>query len=203
MRVVIDDTTYDYKEIGLDQYDFLLKLDEMKPAQVISFLTDAPLEEVKKAPFADVKFVSNVVKTKFLETYNNTPLELTYTHKGVHYGLIIPSKISFEEWVNIEVMMASTPLDYALIAAHLYKPLRSDKQGEERELCDYSLQECQTRAQNEFKDFPVRIFNSALFFFTTFVMEYTKIILSSMETNKTDKTPPTDQKSQEKVSKQP
>lgn len=203
MRVVIDDTTYDYKEIGLDQYDFLLKLDEMKPAQVISFLTDAPLEDIKKAPFADVKFVSNVVKTKFLETYNNTPLELTYTHKGVHYGLIIPSKISFEEWVNIEVMMASTPLDYALIAAHLYKPLRSDKQGEERELWDYSLQECQTRAQNEFKDFPVRIFNSALFFFTTFVMEYTKIILSSMETNKTDKTPPTDQKSQEKVSKQP
>jgi hypothetical protein len=199
MRVVIDDRTYDYVEIGLDKYDFLLKLEEMKPAQVISFLTDAPLEEIKKAPFADVKFVSQMVKSQFYQTYNNTPLELTYTHNGVHYGLIIPSKISFEEWVNLEVMMASAPLDYALVAAHLYKPLRSDKQGDERELWDYSLDECQRRAQNEFKDFPVRIFNSALFFFTTFVMEYTQNILSSMETSKTEKTLPTDPKNQERA----
>lgn len=197
MRVVLNDKSYDLLEIGLDKYDFLLKLEDMKPAQVISFLTQADLEEVKKAPFADVKFVSKMVKSQFYELYYNTPLELTYTHKGAHYGLIIPSKISFEEWVNLEVMMASTPLDYALLAAHLYKPLRSEKQGDERELWDYSLDECKRRAENEFKDFPVRIFNSALFFFTTFVMEYTKNILSSLETNKTDKTPQTDQKKQE------
>lgn len=198
MRVVLDDKSYDYKEIGIDKYDFLLKLEDMKPAQVISFLTDAPLEQVKKAPFADVKFVSQVVKTQFYEQYFNTPLELTYTHKGVHYGLIIPSKISFEEWVNIEVMMASSPLDYTLVAAHLYKPLRSDKQGEERELWDYSLDECKRRAENEFKDFPVRIFNSALFFFTTFVMEYTKLTLSSMETNKTENNSQPNQETQQK-----
>jgi hypothetical protein len=186
MRVVLDDKDYDLIEIGLDKYDFLQKLEDMKPAQVISFLTNAPLEEVKKAPFADVKFVSDVVKSKFYEMYNETPLELTYTHHGVNYGLMIPSKISFEEWVNLEIFMASQPLDLPLIAAHLYKPLRSDNQGHERELWDYSLDECERRAKNEFKDFPVRIFNSALFFFTTFVMEYTKNILSSLETKATD-----------------
>lgn len=186
MRVVLDDKDYDLIEIGLDKYDFLQKLEDMKPAQVISFLTNAPLEEVKKAPFADVKFVSDVVKSKFYEMYNETPLELTYTHNGVNYGLIIPSKISFEEWVNLEIFMASQPLDLPLIAAHLYKPLRSDNQGHERELWDYSLDECERRAKNEFKDFPIRIFNSALFFFTTFVMEYTKNILSSLETKATD-----------------
>jgi len=190
MRVVLDDKTYDVLEIGLDKYEFLIKLEEMKDPQVISFLTNAPLEEVKNAPFADVKFVSQMVKSKFYEMYNDTPLELTYTHHGVHYGLIIPSKITFEEWVNLEIFMASSPLDLPLIAAHLYKPLRSDKQGEERELWDYSLDECERRARNEFKDFPVRIFNSALFFFTTFVMEYTKIILSSLETKETEKNNP-------------
>jgi len=190
MRVVLDDKTYDVLEIGLDKYEFLLKLEEMKDPQVISFLTNAPLEEVKNAPFADVKFVSQMVKSKFYEMYNDTPLELTYTHHGVHYGLIIPSKITFEEWVNLEIFMASSPLDLPLIAAHLYKPLRSDKQGDERELWDYSLDECERRARNEFKDFPVRIFNSALFFFTTFVMEYTKIILSSLETKETEKNNP-------------
>jgi hypothetical protein len=186
MRVVLDDKDYDLIEIGLDKYDFLQKLEDMKPPQVISFLTNAPLEEVKKAPFADVKFVSDVVKSKFYEMYNETPLELTYTHHGVNYGLMIPSKISFEEWVNLEIFMASQPLDLPLIAAHLYKPLRSDNQGHERELWDYSLDECERRAKNEFKDFPIRIFNSALFFFTTFVMEYTKNILSSLETKATD-----------------
>lgn len=202
MRIVLDDRDYDLVEIGLDKYDFLLKLEDMKPPQAIAFLTNAPLEEVKKAPFADVKFVSDMVKSKFLELYNNTPLELTYTHNGVNYGLIIPSKITFEEWVNLEVFMASTPLDLPLIAAHLYKPLRSDKQGEERELWDYSLDECMKRAQNEFKDFPVRIFNSALFFFTTFVMEYTKIILSSLETKATENNNQTNQENQEKQDKQ-
>jgi hypothetical protein len=190
MRVVIDDKDYDLIEIGLDKYDFLLKLEEMKDPQVISFLTNAPIEELKKAPFADIKFVSQAVKQKFYEIYNNTPLELTYTHHGVHYGLIIPSKITFEEWVNLEIFMASSPLDLPLIAAHLYKPLRNDKQGDERELWHYSLDECERRARNEFKDFPVRIFNSALFFFTTFVMEYTKIILSSLETKETENNNP-------------
>jgi hypothetical protein len=202
MRVVLDDKDYDLIEIGLDKYDFLQKLEDMKPAQVISFLTNAPLEEVKKAPFADVKFVSDVVKSKFYEMYNETPLELTYTHNGVNYGLMIPSKISFEEWVNLEIFMASQPLDLPLIAAHLYKPLRSDNQGHERELWDYSLDECERRAKNEFKDFPVRIFNSAIFFFTTFVMEYTKNILSSLETKATDNNNQS-QNNQEKQNNQP
>ena len=190
MRVVVNDKDYDLLEIGLDRYELLMNLDKMKDPQVISFLTGAPLEEVKQFPFTEVKFVSQMVKSKFLENYNNTPLELTYTHHGVHYGLIIPSKMSFEEWVNLEVIMASKPIDYALVCSHLYKPLRSEKQGDERELWDYSLDECQKRARNEFKDFPVRIFNSALFFFTTFVMEYTQNILSSMETKATDNNNP-------------
>lgn len=187
MKVVVRDKDYDLVELGLDKFDFLNKIDEMKDPQVISLLTGAPIEEIKKAPFADVKFVSKMVKGQYGEMIENTQLELTYTHKGKHYGLIIPSKITFEEWINLEVFMAASPLNLPLIASHLYKPLISDKQGDERELMDYSLEECQKRADGDFQDFPIRIFNSALFFFTTFVMEYTKNILSSMETKATDK----------------
>ena len=198
MRVVVNDRDYDLKELGLDKYEFLQKLDEMKDPQVISFLTDAPIEDIKKAPFGEVKFVSSMVKKQAFDMFEDTPLELTYTHKGKNYGLIVPSKISFEEWINLEVFMAKDKVDLPLMAAHLYKPLKNDKQGHERELIDYSLEECEERAKNEFQDFPIRVFNSALFFFTTFVMEYTKNILLSSEMKQTDKKQETNPLNQEK-----
>ena len=197
MRVVVNDRDYDLKELGLDKYEFLQKLDEMKDPQVISFLTDAPIEDIKKAPFGEVKFVSSMVKKQAFDMFEDTPLELTYTHKGKNYGLIVPSKISFEEWINSEVFMAKDKVDLPLMAAHLYKPLKNDKQGHERELIDYSLEECEERAKNEFQDFPIRVFNSALFFFTTFVMEYTKNILLSSEMKQTDKKQETNPLNQE------
>lgn len=197
MRVVVNDRDYDLIELGLDKYEFLQKLDEMKDPQVISFLTNAPLEDVKKAPFNEVKFVSSMVKKQAFDMFEDTPLELTYTHKGKNYGLIIPSKISFEEWINLEVFMAKDKVDLPLMAAHMYKPLKNDKQGYERELIDYSLEECEERAKNDFQDFPIRIFNSALFFFTTFVMEYTKNILLSSEMKQTDKKQETNPLNQE------
>ena len=197
MRVVVNDRDYDLKELGLDKYEFLQKLDEMKDPQVISFLTDAPIEDIKKAPFGEVKFVSSMVKKQAFDMFEDTPLELTYTHKGKNYGLIVPSKISFEEWINLEVFMAKDKVDLPLMAAHLYKPLKNDKQGHERELIDYSLEECEERAKNEFQDFPIRVFNSALFFFTTFVMEYTKNILLSSEMKQTDKKQETNPLNQE------
>ena len=147
MRVVVNDRDYDLKELGLDKYEFLQKLDEMKDPQVISFLTDAPIEDIKKAPFGEVKFVSSMVKKQAFDMFEDTPLELTYTHKGKNYGLIVPSKISFEEWINLEVFMAKDKVDLPLMAAHLYKPLKNDKQGHERELIDYSLEECEERAK--------------------------------------------------------
>lgn len=187
MNVVVNDRDYKIKELGLDKYEFLMKIDDMKDPQVISFLTDAPIEEVKKYPFNNVSFISNMIKNEYFNLYSNTPLELTYTHRGIHYGLIIPSKISFAEWINLEVFMASEPINLHLLAAHLYKPLVSSKQGNDREILEYSLQECEERSKGDFTDFPIRIFNSALFFFTTFVMEYTKLTLSFMETKQTEK----------------
>jgi hypothetical protein len=92
--------------------------------------------------------------------------------------------MSFEEWINMEVFMAQKPLNLPLIAAHLYKPLK-EGQGQDRVLEKYDMTECQNRAQEDFKDFPISVFVSALFFFSSFVMEYTKSSLSSLETRMT------------------
>lgn len=51
MKVVVRDKDYDLVELGLDKFDFLNKIDEMKDPQVISLLTGAPIEEIKNSPF--------------------------------------------------------------------------------------------------------------------------------------------------------
>jgi hypothetical protein len=112
---------------------------------------------------------------------DTTPLNLVVDFKGVKYGLIKPSQLSYEEWINLEVFMAESPLDLTKLAVHLYKPLLNDKIGEDRELIPYSLEECLSR-QNDFKQFPITSLFSSLFFLTTFVQELIKVSLSSMET---------------------
>jgi hypothetical protein len=105
--------------------------------------------------------------------------------KGDKYGLIKPSQLSYEEWINLEVFMAESPLDLVKLATHLYKPLINGKGGEDRELIPYSLDECMGR-QNDFKQFPITWLFGALFFLTTFVQELTKASLLSMETKATE-----------------
>jgi hypothetical protein len=77
--------------------------------------------------------------------------------------------------------MAKSPLDLVKLATHLYKPLSNDKEGDDRELIPYSMDECNAR-QNDFKQFPITWLFSSLFFLTTFVQELTKASLSYMET---------------------
>jgi hypothetical protein len=125
---------------------------------------------------------------------DTTPLNLVVDFKGVKYGLIRPSQISYEEWINLEVFMAESPLDLVKLATHLYKPLSNNKIGEDRELIPYSMDECLSR-QNDFKQFPITWLFSSLFFLTTFVQELMKVSLLSMETkaienNKKDKAKP-------------
>jgi len=146
-------------------------------------MTGAPIEEVRQAPFADVKFVAQFLMTEW-NTTETSPLNLVVDFKGVKYGLIKPSQMSYEEWINLEVFMAESPLDLVKLATHLYKPLSNDKIGDDRELIPYSMDECLSR-QNDFKQFPITWLFSALFFLTTFVQELTKAYLSSMGTKTT------------------
>lgn len=194
MKVVLGKNDYEVKPISIRQYQQLEQNPNINEIDLIHMLTGAPKQEIIKAPITDVKFVASVLRSEWGAELDITPLELTIEFNGKLYGLIIPSQIAYGEWINLEVFMARSPVDIVLMATHLYRPLASDKVGEERELIDYDLQECQSRME-EFQDFPIRSVMSALFFLTTFVQELTKSSLSSMETKM--------KKDQEKKENQP
>jgi len=184
MKVVLGKKEYGLLPITIEQYELLKDNPEIKPTELITMMTGAPIEEIKQAPFAQVSFVSKMLMSEWSNT-DATPLNLVVDFKGKKYGLIKPSQISYEEWINLEVFMAESPLDLTKMATHLYKPLSNDKIGEDRELIPYSLDECMGRV-NHFKQFPITNLFSALFFLTTFVQELMKVSLSSMETKMTE-----------------
>jgi hypothetical protein len=186
MKIVFDGVDYDIKPLTLSQYQTIMDNENISDVDIISLFTEIPREEVLKAGFADVKFVAQALRGDWAGLDSDLPLQLTYTFEGKHYGLISPSKLSFEEWINLEVFFAQSPLNLPLLATHFYKPLASDKQGEERELQPYSLQECMNRA-SEFQRFPIKVFLPALFFFVSFLQELTANTLSSLETKATEK----------------
>jgi len=183
MKVVLGKKEYGILPITIEQYELLKTNPDIKATELITMMTGAPLEEVKQAPFTQVSFVAKMLMTEWQTT--ETPLQIVVDFKGKKYGLIKPSQLSYEEWINLEVFMAESPLDLVKLATHLYKPLSSNKEGEDRELIPYSLDECIAR-QNDFKQFPIAWVFGALFFLTIFVQELTKASLSSMETKMTE-----------------
>lgn len=184
MKVVLGKKEYGILPITIEQYELLKTNPDIKATELITMMTGAPIEEVKQAPFTQVSFVAKMLMTEWSNT-ETTPLNLVVDFKGVKYGLIKPSQLSYEEWINLEVFMAESPLDLTKLAVHLYKPLLNDKIGEDRELIPYSMDECLSR-QNDFKHFPITNLFSALFFLTTFVQELIKVSLSSMAMKATE-----------------
>lgn len=186
MKIVFDSVDYDIKPLTISQYQTIMDNPNISDVDIISLFTEIPREEVLQAGFADVKFVAQALRGDWAGIDSDLPLNLTYTFEGKHYGLIQPSKLSFEEWINLEVFFAQSPLNLPLLAAHLYKPLASEKQGEDRELEKYDLNECMKRA-NDFNRFPIKVFLPALFFFVSFLQELTQNTLLSSEMNQTEK----------------
>lgn len=186
MKVVLDKKEYDVKPISIEQYILLRDNKDIKDFQLIHLMTGAPIDEIKQAPFADVKFVASMLMQEWGEVEEVAPLDLVIEFNKKKYGLIKPSSMSYEEWINLEVFMAESPLDMVKLATHLYKPLANDKIGVERELIPYSLDECMSR-QGEMAKLPIRTFFSALFFLGTFATKLTEASLSSMETKLIEK----------------
>jgi len=125
-----------------------------------------------------------MIRSSFGAESDKGKLELTFELEGVRYGLYKPSELTYEEWVNLEVFMAQNPIDLGLIATHLYKPLKSDKTGEERELIDYDLNECQSRIELFKTKVPMSILLSAFFFTAIFVQKLTESFLDYTENKK-------------------
>jgi hypothetical protein len=181
MKLVIDEKEYQIKPLTIDDYLFFTKKEnqDIKDLELLLRFTDAPKSELVKLPFHKINFVASVIRSDFGGDDDYGNLDLVITHKGKKYGLIKPSEISYEEWVNLEVFMGQQPLNIRLLATHLYKPLKSDKVGDDRELIDYDLNECESRVY-DFGGIPMGQFTSALFFLITFAQKLTESLAGSM-----------------------
>lgn len=178
MKVVLDEVDYNLKPLTIEQYLALKDNPDINEIELIHLMTGAPVDIIKRAPMTEVKFVASVLMSEMASVHDLSPLVLDLEFKGVEYGLIRPSRMTYEEWINMEVFMAQKPVDMLKIATHLYRPLKSKKYGDERELVPYNLDECVAR-ENDFRSFPVSICMSALFFLTTFARTLTDDFLSS------------------------
>lgn len=186
MKVVLNEIDYNIKPLTIEQYLALKDNKEINEVEIIAMMTGAPVELIRQAPMAEVKFVSKMLMSELASSEDLSPLVLDLEFKGVEYGLIKPSRMSYEEWINMEVFMAQKPVNLLKLATHLYRPLKSKKYGEDRELVPYNLDEC-TQREEEFKSFPVNICMSALFFLTTFAKTLTEDFLSSTLNKKNTK----------------
>jgi hypothetical protein len=178
MKVVIDDKDYNIRALTIEQYLALKENKDINEVELISMMIDVPVDVIKRAPMPQVKFVAKMLMSELGNLDDVSPLVLDLDFNGTYYGLLKPSKMSYEEWINMEVFMAQKPVNLLKLATHLYRPILGDKFGEDRQLIPYDLAECETR-ENEFRAFPVNIVLSALFFLTSFAKTLTEDFLSS------------------------
>jgi hypothetical protein len=184
MKVIFDNKEYEIKSLTIEQYSAIKETPNINEVQLIHLLTDIPTDEIKEAPMTDVKFVAQMIMGQFSSATEASELPLVVNIDGINYGLMKPSKLSYEEWINLEVFFSQSPLDLTRLATHFYRPLLSDKIGEERELVKYSFDECQSREELFRKKFQMNWLMSAVFFLQTFVKILTEDFLSSIP-NKT------------------
>jgi len=182
MKLVIAEKEYEIKPMSVGDYLDLNENDmiKMTDLEVLERFTTAPKDSLIKIPFAKVKFIASMIRSSYGSDTDALPLALTIKINDKYYGLIRPSELSYEEWINLEVFMGEKPLDLLKIATHIYKPLKNEKMGEDRELIDYDLGECLSR-QEEFRNMNMGHLTSSLFFLTTFVEKLTESLLGSLE----------------------
>jgi hypothetical protein len=182
MKLVIDNKEYPIKPISIADYEYFTdNQGEIDDLDLVHRFTDCSIEELKKAKYSDIKFIAKMIMGRFGSDEDKGKLDLVFELDGIRYGLIKPSELSYEEWVNLEVFMAQDPIDLSLISTHLYKPLKSDKIGDERELIPYDLNECQSRIELFREKVPMSRVVAAFFFIATFVQKLTESFLASTE----------------------
>lgn len=184
MKVIFDNKEFEIKSLTIEQYSAIKDNPNINDIQLIHLLTDIPIDEIKEAPMTDVKFVAKMILGQFSNATEASELPLVVNIDGINYGLIKLSKLTYEEWINLEVFFSQSPLDLARLATHFYRPTMNDKIGEERELIKYSLDECMSREELFRKKFQMNWLMAAVFFLQTFVKILTEDFLSSTQNKK-------------------
>ena len=184
MKIQIGDTDYSVRDLTILQYETLKDREDISDIDFICLMTGVDKNIIKQTKMKDIIFVSNFLRSEVVFQDEVGELELTLEIDGTLYGLIKPSELTFDEFINLEIFMAEKPLDLPKIATHLYRPLKDEYIGEKRNLVDYDLQSCLDRSETFKKNFPIKKLMSALFFLISFGKILTEDLLVSMETMK-------------------
>jgi hypothetical protein len=184
MKIQIGDTDYSVRDLTILQYETLKDREDISDIDFICLMTGVDKNILKQTKMTDIIFVSNFLRSEVVFQDEVGELELTLEIDGTLYGLIKPSELTFDEFINLEIFMAEKPLDLPKIATHLYRPLKDEYIGEKRNLVDYDLQSCLDRTETFKKHFPIKKLMSALFFLISFGKILTEDLLVSMETMK-------------------
>ena len=181
MIVTLGDNDVEIKYISIDQYEKIMEKPDMDDIDFIQLMTKLPLEDLREAPYDQIKFVSSFLKT-WLNKLQNPPLDLEIVYEDERLGLIMPSEMSYGEYADLHTILSSTPVDVRLASSILYRPIIKGE-GENRVIKKYDYDECKERAR-DFNYFPINSYISAVFFLTKFKQIQLEDSPSFLETKK-------------------
>ena len=138
MKIQIGETEYPIRDLTIEQYLVLNEIKELDDLDFVALMTGAPKDLLKKVKVQDLLFAVKYLKNDITYQDEIGELDMVIEVNNVLYGLIKPSEITFDEFVNLEIFMAEKPLDLPKIAVHLYRPVKDDFIGENRNLIYYA-----------------------------------------------------------------
>ena len=187
----INGTTYFFHDISLRKYNaikpFLLEETTQNKLQILSILTDCPVEELRKLSYDKWAILWDEAIFHITFYTSADGIEPRFEFNGVEYALSNIEDISIGEFIDIDLLLQSNGNDKTLahLAAILYRPVVK-KLKHKLEIAAYDPEECQYRAE-EFLDIPIRYIKSANAFFLTSALALQKNLLDSLDLGQTMK----------------
>jgi hypothetical protein len=173
MEVSTDLSIKQFQELNRDSKRF-----NNNPAAILSLYLGLDENKIKKLPKKQVDFVLNYLTDEMVNKVEKE-LIMTFTHKGVKYGLENDwMKLPWGAWSDFEILSsANVEENINHIMAVLYRPVIWED-GTKYKIMEYDSEEIMERVE-EFKNLPIRYWFGA----TDFFLQIVKLYITDLETS--------------------
>ena len=179
MKLTIGNKDIEIGPLTIKQYETIKKRPDLNDIEMVSLFSGLPVEEIKKADYQQIIFVSKFLASWVGSQLDTNPLQLSMKYGDELLGLITPSKMKYGEFTDLHVLMSEEEVDMRRVAAMLYRPLL-DGTAEDRIIEEYDYDKCVERSK-KFDDFPIKDYMSAIFFLTIYNDKSLEDFHSSLE----------------------
>lgn len=147
--------------------------DEFFSVKLISELSGAPVNLLKRVNYNEINYLSNYCLTLFPNTNDFVD---RFELNGVKYGFIPDwKKMSFAEWVDLDTLFTKKEkevMDYIhIITAIMYRPIISEN-GSKYEIEDYNSDKMIDRSELFKNELDIKYYIGASFFLSQFVNRF-------------------------------